>query len=67
MVMMVMVQFLRDASAAQLLFRLNGRVDACVEFGFRVNEEGTACDGTQLTNARTLVQGTGKGEGGRRF
>jgi hypothetical protein len=41
--MVVMVQLLRDAFTAQLLFRLNGGIDACVEFGFRVNEEGTTC------------------------
>lgn len=47
-VMVVMVQFLRDAFTAQFLFCLNGCIDVGIEFGFRVNEEGPACDKTQL-------------------
>ena len=38
----MMMQFLRHASPAQFLFRLNGRIDVRIELGRRVNKEGGA-------------------------
>lgn len=43
LVVVVMMQFLRDAFTLQFLFRLDGRIYVCGEFGFGIDEECRAC------------------------